>query len=217
MTRTLECNVERFKETIWYIQTRKQANLLEVKLINWLGPNWRSWAEWIATFLTLSCFTLSLVFFYLTLGILKQQWAMYSWKTHYINHFVLPSHLPKALGNERLLKASMPNTKHKGRFLRNNLYEYLLKVQMFHKKPISFGFRILLKTNTDIEKKLSLSLRQHVSFDMIYTSGKNFSKLEFYLFILSFQVLGTRRLAVAHSRPAAALYSCAVILMGSYK
>lgn len=63
MTRTLECNVERFKETIWYIQTRKQANLLEVKLINWLGPNWRSWAEWIATFLTLSCFTLSLVFF----------------------------------------------------------------------------------------------------------------------------------------------------------
>lgn len=88
---------------------------------------------------------------------------------------------------------------------------------MFHKKPISFGFRILLNTNTDIEKKLSFSLRQHVSFDMIYTSGKNFSKLEFYLFILSFQVLGTRRLAVAHSRPAAALYSCAVILMGSYK
>lgn len=36
--------------------------------------------------------------------------------------------------------------------------------------------------------------------------------IEFYLFILSFQVLETRRLAVAHSRPPAVLYSCAIIL-----
>lgn len=50
---TSERNVESFKETIWYIQTRKQANLLEVKLTNRLGPNWRCGAEWIGGLVTL--------------------------------------------------------------------------------------------------------------------------------------------------------------------
>lgn len=47
---------------------------------------------------------------------------------------------------------------------------------MFPKKPISSGLGISLKTNMDIEKKLSFFftdvLGQHVSFDTIYTSGK---------------------------------------------